>query len=368
MEGLAKRLKEMDADALMLVSDSIRDANMFYLTNFLAPDPFFYLGKGESEFIIVSKMEFSRAKKESRVKDVRSTAEYGLPDLLKKYKDAQKARSEMLKDVLNEEGVKRIVVPSNFPFFIARELRDFEMVPTRLVEESREVKNKAEIESIKKAQRACESAMDVAIELVRKAEIDKEFLRLTAEEVKVSIEHELIKQGCGADDIIVASGKQASDPHCSGSGRIEINTPIIIDIFPYLKKERYNADMTRTVLRGTPTKEIEEMYRAVCDAQNIAIGKIRAGVTGKEVHEAACDLFRERGYEFVHSTGHGVGLDIHEGPSLAENGNELKVGNVITVEPGLYDPNIGGVRLEDLVLVTAKGCKNLTRFPKQLVI
>ncbi len=368
MEVLAKRLKKMDADALMLVSDSIRDANMFYLTNFLAPDPFFYLGKEGSEFIIVSKMEFSRAKKESRIKDVRSTAEYGMPDLLKKYKDAQKARSELLKDVLNKEGVKRIAVPRNFPFFIAKELRDFEIVPTRLVEELRGVKNKAEIESIKKAQRACESAMDVAIEVIRKAKIDKDSLRLTSEEVKAIIEHKLINEGCGADDIIVASGKQASDPHCSGSGALETNTPIIIDIFPYLKKERYNADMTRTVLRGTPTKEIKEMYQAVLDAQNIAIGKIRAGVTGKEVHEAVYDLFQERGYESIHSTGHGVGLDIHEDPSLAENGNELKVGNVITVEPGLYDPNIGGVRLEDLVLVTAKGCKNLTRFPKQLVV
>ncbi len=368
MKGLEKRLKKMDVDALMLVSDSIRDANMFYLTNFLAPDPFFYLGKERSEFIIVSQMEFNRAKKESKIRDIRSAAEYGMPDLLRKYKDTQKARSEMLKDVLNKEDVKRIVVPRNFPFFVARELHDFEIVSTRLVEELREIKNKAEIESIKKAQRACESAMDVAIEVLRKAKIDKDFLRLTAEEVKVVIEHKLIKQGCGADDIIVASGKQASDPHCSGSGALKINTPIIIDIFPYLKKERYNADMTRTVLRGDPTKEIEEMYQVVFDAQNIAIGKIRAGVTGKDVHEAVCDLFQEQGYEPIHSTGHGIGLDIHEGPSLAENGNELKVGNVITVEPGLYDPNIGGVRLEDLVLVTAKGCKNLTRFPKQLVI
>ena len=368
MKELERRLKGMDVDALLLVSDSIHDANMFYLTNFLAPDPFVYLRKERSEFIIVSQMEFGRAKKESKIRDVRSAAEYGMPELLKKYREPQKARSELLKDALNKEGVKRIAVPGNFPFFIASELHDFEIVPVRLLEELRGVKNQAEIESIKMAQRACESAMHVAIDAIRKAKIDKDVLSLTAEEVKFIIEHTLIKQGCGADDIIVASGEQASDPHCSGSGALKINTPIIIDIFPYLKKERYHADMTRTVLRGAPTKEIEEMYRAVLGAQNIAISKIRAGVTGKEVHEAVCDLFQERGYEFIHSTGHGVGLEVHEAPSLAEDRTELKVGNVITVEPGLYDPEVGSVRLEDLVVVTANGCKNLTRFPKQLVI
>lgn len=368
MEGLERRLKRIGVDALIFVSDSIHDANMFYLTNFLVPDPFIYIRKENSEFIVVSQMEFSRAKRESKIRDVRSAAEYGMLDLLKKHRDVQKARSELLRDVLNKEGIKRIAVPVNFSFFIASELHDFEILPVRLLDDLREVKTKAEIKNIKMAQRACESAMQVAIDAIRKAEINKDFLDLTSEDVKVIIEHALINKGCRADDIIVASGKQASDPHCSGSGALKTNTSIVIDIFPYLKKERYHADMTRTVLRGTPTKETEEMYQTVLDAQNIAISKIRAGVTGKEIHGAVCDLFQERGYDFIHSTGHGVGLDVHEGPSLAENGNKLKAGNVITVEPGLYDPEIGGVRLEDLVLVTAKGCKNLTRFQKQLVI
>ncbi|MDI6902458.1 MAG: Xaa-Pro peptidase family protein [Methanocellales archaeon] len=368
MKGLEKRLRKENVDALLLVGDSIHDANMFYLTNFLAPDPFVYLKRDGAEFIIVSQMEFSRARKESKIRDVRSAAEYGMLELLKKYKDAQKACSELLKDVLNKEGVKRIAVPRDFPFFIASELHDFEIVPVRLLEELREVKNRAEIESIKRAQRACEHAMRVAIDAIQRAKIDKDVLSLTAEGVKSIIEHTLIEQGCGAEDIIVASGEQSSDPHCSGSGALKINAPIIIDIFPYLKKERYHADMTRTVLRGNPTNETEEMYQAVLDAQNIVLSKIRAGVTGKEVHGAVCDLFQERGYEFIHSTGHGVGLEVHEAPSLAEGGGELKVGNVITVEPGLYDPKLGGVRLEDLVLVTANGYRNLTRFPKQLVI
>ncbi len=368
MEWLERRLEKMGVDALMFLSDSIRDANMFYLTNFLVPDSFIYIKKKRSEFIIVSQMEFSRAKKESKIRDVRSTAEYGMLDLLKKYKDVQKARLELLKGALNKEDIKRIAVPLNFPFFIANELHDFEIFPVRLLEELREVKNEAEIQSIKRAQRACESAMQVAIDAIRKAKINKDFLDLTSEDVKVIIEHALINKGCRTDDIIVASGKQSSDPHCSGSESLKTNTSIVIDIFPYLKKERYHADMTRTVLRGSPTKEIEEMYQTVLDAQNIAISKIRAGVTGKEIHGTVVDLFQERGYDFIHSTGHGVGLDIHEGPYLAENGDKLKAGNVITVEPGLYDPKIGGVRLEDLVLVTAKGCKNLTQFQKRLVI
>jgi Xaa-Pro aminopeptidase len=194
------------------------------------------------------------------------------------------------------------------------------------------------------------------------------------------IEITLLSQGCEAPDIIIACGKGSSDPHWQGEGELLADEPIVIDMVPRSKKERYYSDMTRTVVRGTPSDELKDMYSAVLDSQVAAINKIKAGVSGSEIHNVVCDVLEERGYEtargkngevtegFIHSTGHGVGLDIHEGPNLSESGRELKAGCVVTVEPGLYYKNIGGVRIEDVVVVTQGGCKNLTMFEKNLVL
>jgi Xaa-Pro aminopeptidase len=144
-----------------------------------------------------------------------------------------------------------------------------------------------------------------------------------------------------------------------------------------LKLERYYADMTRTVVKGEPEKEIKERYEAVKHAQDAALAFVKDGITCKEVHNLVCDIFEERGYGtvrkrskkgFIHSTGHGVGLDLHENPKVGDNDYELRRGNVITIEPGLYDPEVGGVRLEDMVLVLKNGCENLTKFKKELII
>ncbi|MCZ7373055.1 MAG: M24 family metallopeptidase, partial [Candidatus Methanoperedens sp.] len=175
-------------------------------------------------------------------------------------------------------------------------------------------------------------------------------------------------------------GRGSSDPHWQGEGELLAEEPIVIDMVPRSKKERYYSDMTRTVMRGTPSDELKDMYSAVKDSQAAALRKIRAGMMGSYIHNIVCDVMEERGYEtgrgrsgvftegFIHSTGHGVGLDIHEGPNLSENGKELKAGTVVTVEPGLYYKNTGGVRLEDVVVVTQTGCKNLTMFEKNLVL
>ncbi|MDP2766866.1 MAG: M24 family metallopeptidase [Candidatus Methanoperedens sp.] len=203
---------------------------------------------------------------------------------------------------------------------------------------------------------------------------------LKTDDVRAIIERSLLSNGCEAADIILACGKGSADPHWHGEGELFANEPIVIDMVPRSKKERYYSDMTRTVMRGEPTEELKNMYSAVLESQVAAIKKIKAGVTGSEIHNVVCDVLEERGYEtargksgeftegFIHSTGHGVGLDIHEAPNLSENGKELKAGNVVTVEPGLYYRKTGGVRLEDVVVVTKSGCKNLTMFEKNLVL
>jgi len=372
--------------ALLMVSGSVYNADMYYATRFLSLDPFIYIRDTSGRaIIIVSPMEYERAKKESILSEIRSTADYDGGD-------ANERREELIiLKALREEGIDEVEVPKYFPLYIADSLRKAGIAVTPVEEleltKEREVKAEWEIEYIKKAQRACEDAMRVAIEEIRNARIDGECLVanggegeiLTSERVRASIEHALVDSGCSCDggEPIVACGKGASDPHFSGYGTIFAHEPIIIDIFPRLKSGRYFADMTRTVVRGEPSSVLKEMYEAVKFAQESAEESVREGVRCSDVHNLVCDIFEDMGYEttrtnanrgFIHSTGHGVGLDVHERPYIGDNDYVLREGNVITIEPGLYEPEVGGVRLEDMVLVRKSGCENLTRFEKRLVI
>ncbi|VVB88918.1 Xaa-Pro dipeptidase [uncultured archaeon] len=381
------KLELTDADAYLMVSESAYSADMYYATGFLAHDSFIYLNS-KSEKILISDMELGRAKKESRIKDVLPTSGFGIMEKLRTLKDVDAAYNSMIAEFLRSENVKRIAVPYNFPVYLADILRGdgFDIIPVKSpFRTMREVKNENEIRSIEKAQRAGEKALAEAIGAIKKATVGngvlwRDGVPLTSEDVRSIMDASLMSGGFEAPDIIVACGRGSVDPHWQGEGELHAGEPIVIDFVPRSKKERYYSDMTRTVVRGTPSDEIREMYSAVRDAQVAAISRIKAGITGSEIHGIVCDTLEARGYEtargktgiftegFIHSTGHGVGLDIHEGPNLSESGKELKEGCVVTVEPGLYYKKKGGVRLEDVVVVTAGGCKNLTMFEKNLVL
>ncbi len=370
-----------------MVSESEHNADMYYATGFLAYDSFIYLNS-KIEKLLVSDMELGRARKESRIKNVLPTSGYGIMEKIRKLKDADAAYCEMICDLLRGEGLERIAVPYNFPVQLADCMRKngFNVIPIKSpFREMREVKNEYEIKAIENAQRAGERALSEGVNAIKNARIKngvlwQENAPLKSEDVRAVIEISLLINGYEASDIIIACGRGSSDPHWKGEGELLADEPIVMDMVPRSKKERYYSDMTRTVLQGTPSEELRDMYEAVGDAQNAAIKGIKAGVMGSEIHDVVCDVLEERGYEtgrgktgeftegFIHSTGHGVGLDIHEGPSLGESGKELKAGCVITVEPGLYYKDIGGVRLEDVVVVTKGGCKNLTMFEKNLVL
>ena len=209
---------------------------------------------------------------------------------------------------------------------------------------------------------------------------------LTAERVRAIVEGALLERGCLAESTIIAPGKQAADPHMIGSGPIHAGEPVVMDIFPQHKETRYFADMTRTVSKGAPPAEISKLYEIVKHAQDAGIKALRPGITGREVHELVEDIIFAAGYDtlrtgqkhdvsdpvtkgFIHATGHGVGLEIHEAPRVGRGGTSpLEIGDVVTVEPGIYDPAIGGVRLEDMLVITADGSRNLTRAPRQLVV
>lgn len=369
-----------------MIGESYHNAKMYYATNFLAGDPFTYICEKGGEHLIVSQMELERAKKESIIKNVRSMDEFGYMNRLIESKDGEKAYSETLLTIIKQLGIKKLSVPSDFPVIYADLLREKGIkaeIKKGIFEKEREIKTSEEIKKIRLSQEINEKGMEKAINIIKASKkkgnkLIYEGKPLTSEYLQREIELEFIKNGCGSVDSIVACGPRSADPHFRGEGEIMPDQLIVIDIYPYHKKERYFADMTRTVVKGKPTSTMKKMYDRVLEAQTIALKNIKPGVTGKAINDMVCDCFENYGYGtirtgsktgFIHSTGHGVGLEIHEGPGLRESGIEpLVPGNVVTVEPGLYDPEVGGVRIEDMVVVTKKGCENLTKYPKFFVV
>ncbi|MCW7077271.1 MAG: Xaa-Pro peptidase family protein [Candidatus Syntrophoarchaeum sp.] len=359
-----------DNNWMLFFADSISNQNMYYLTHFLTQDPFIYLGDGnQNEILLTSELEINRAKKESRIADVRSFADYA-------DSNSHNIVSVMIR-LLREENITTVKVEKNFPIYLADKLRSnsIELVIADLLGERRAVKRSDEIRMIKMVQQATTSAMQAAIDLIKSSKMKKGFL--TSAMVKQKILHSLIDHGCESEEPIVACGKDSANPHSTGSGKLLMDQPIVIDIFPRGIRNRYYADMTRTVVVGEPSRDILEIYDAVLDAQEEAIGMVKAGVNAADIHAAVNDKFEAQGYGtlrtkaksgFIHSTGHGVGLSLHELPNIGDKDYILKAGNVITIEPGLYIPAVGGVRIEDLILVKRNGFENLTAFPKERIV
>ncbi len=373
-------LDQNDLDGFLFVGESYGDADMYYLSHFLAGDRFALLAAEETT-LLVSSMEAGRARKESTADRCLSTSEYHIMEKLKSGKKPDEAYMQVLAEFLQERGIKRLGVPYRFPAGIYRHLhQDFQI---KILESpaaaQREIKSQEELQAISRTQAACQRAMLRAIRLIASSRAQGEILRrgegpLTSEAVRRAIELSLLEDGCEAVDTIVAGGRQAADPHARGTGPLPAHAPIVIDIFPRSKSSRYFADMTRTVLKGEAAPQAAELYQAVEMAQEAGLKAVRDGASGLEVHLQVSQVFQDQGYPeregcgFTHSTGHGVGLEVHERPSLGEAGGALKCGQVVTEEPGLYYPDIGGVRLEDLVVVEKNGCHNLTHFQRRLVV
>jgi Xaa-Pro aminopeptidase len=242
----------------------------------------------------------------------------------------------------------------------------------------RAIKAPDEIEQIRSVQRATEEAMERGIALIRGSTPKGGILLrngqpLTAEAVRTEIHVHLLTRGCQGADTIVSCGPDTALPHNLGTGPLLEGEPIVIDIFPQDELSGYYADMTRTVAKGEPSPEIRDMYEAVRDAKALGASRVRAGVTGADLYHAVVEFFSDHGYEsstqgFIHSLGHGVGLEVHEEPSLGPRGGALAAGNVITIEPGLYYPGIGGVRLEDMGAVAETGFDRFTQYEEELII
>jgi Xaa-Pro aminopeptidase len=371
----------MDAHtALLIVAASERDANLYYATRFLAPDTFIFMQTATHKILLMSDLEIDRAKAQATVDVVLSYSAYE-----KKLKDqgiTEPKAADIIKAVLQEFGVTDLVVPTNFGVDLADALRERGLRLSTRKEPfypERAIKSPDEVQQVAQTMRATEEALGQAIEVIRAADIHKgqlyyEGQPLTSEYIKKLINVKLMENDCVAQHTIVACGDDACDPHNEGSGPFRAHEAIVMDVFPKSSKTGYYADITRTVVKGTPSDALRRIYDVVLQGQELGLQMVKAGASGKAIHSAINDLFERAGYRtgvvnermqgFFHGTGHGVGLEIHEPPRISRVDDTLQPGHVVTVEPGLYYPGIGGVRIEDTVLVTSDGCENLTTFPK----
>jgi Xaa-Pro aminopeptidase len=367
-------------DAIVIISSEI-DSNLYYATRFAAPDPFIFVQTEAEKIMVMSDLELDRARSQARVDTILSYSAYE-GRARQKGIDAPSA-SDILDLVLRERSIRSLLVPGNFGIEYADYLRAkgytiaFKREPFF---EARMVKSEEEIEAIGATQRATEQAVGAAISAIGAAKVEDDGLlyldgeRLTAEMLKKIMHATLMERECAAQHTIVAPGLQGVDPHHHGNGPLRANESIVIDVFPKSERTRYFADMSRTVVKGKASLKLRAMYRAVLNAQERGMELIRDGADGKAVHTEVNSVLEKDGFTtgviggrmqgFFHGTGHGVGLDIHEPPRINKSGGILRTGHVVTVEPGLYYLDAGAVRVEDLVVVTTAGCRNLTNFPK----
>jgi Xaa-Pro aminopeptidase len=294
--------------------------------------------------------------------------------------------SDILFELLKQRGIHSLRVPGSFPIEHADGLRErgitLQVKPEPFFEE-RMVKSPAEVQAIADALRQTEAAMDAAIAAIGEAAVHDGLLWwrgeiLTAEAIKRLIARHLLDNGLIAQHTIVACGEDGCDPHNEGSGPLRAGCPIIIDIFPRDSATRYFGDMTRTVVKGRASEALRRMYAAVLAGQDCALRLIRDGADGEAIHREVQQTLEGFGFQtgevngrmqgFFHGTGHGLGLEIHELPRISRAQTTLRAGNVVTVEPGLYYPGVGGVRIEDVVVVIPTGCQNLSKYPKMLEV
>jgi Xaa-Pro aminopeptidase len=379
-------LDEQGVDAYLVHADE-SDADQRYLSGFTAPDPFTTLYDGEVH-LLVSPLEYGRAERAARAATVERSEDYDAQANAEEYGPVE-GEHRTLAAFCRAYGAESVATPGTFPVGLADGLREQGVAVTPdhdgVVGRIRAVKHEEELEHMRAAQRANERAMATAESLLADADVDgdgrlvHDGAPLTSERVKEEIEVSLLRDGYALDTTIVACGADAADPHDRGSGPLRADESIIVDIFPRSKETGYYADMTRTFVKGEPSETVREWYDLTQRAKAAALDVLEAGVSGSVVHDAVCDVYEDAGYPtlrsdpdtetgFIHSTGHGVGLDIHEYPRLSTAENELEAGMVVTVEPGLYDPAVGGVRIEDIVVVREDGYENYTSYEESLVV
>jgi Xaa-Pro aminopeptidase len=373
------------ADAVLIYADSFRSADMRHAVPLGVPDPFLYAEQNGSRHVFSSSMEAARLR-ELGLFDVHVYEELGMDELIASGVDRRELSAQLAVRAVAGLGLEGATVPENFPVWLADRLRAAGVeldVDQDLFDDRRRAKTEAQLAGMRRAQRAAEAAMDVCRELLRRAEIRGDELlldgeQLTVERVKADMSVTFAAHDTTADEYIVAPGAQGAVGHDMGSGPIRPSTPLVVDIFPRDNATAVYTDMTRTFVVGDVPGDVREWHRLCKEALDRAVAEIRAGVDARSVFDGTCDIFEAAGEPtqrtkkpgeslsdgFFHGLGHGVGLEVHEAPGMGQLAqNKLAAGDVVTVEPGLYRAGYGGVRLEDIVLVTESGAEVLTNYP-----
>ncbi len=377
--------------ARLIIAASEESADMLYGSRFFAPDAFLLLVQQGHSTILLSDLEVDRGRQHAAVDEVLSLSDYAREN--KSDLGAHPTLPKIWAHFLKSRRVRRALVPANFPFGLGLELgaAGVQLKPPRQggFWPQRLHKTATELAQLRRALEITQTGMARGLDVLRaaKAAGGKKAPRgteltwggstLTSERLRAEIDSAILYQGGAAANTIVAGGEQACDPHERGSGPLRAGELIIIDIFPRHSATGYYGDLTRTVVKGQATDAQRQLWLTVQEGQRTTIAATKAGADGKKLHENIHRLFLARGFPtelragrhvgFFHGTGHGLGLDLHEEPRF-QHTRSFEPGMVFTIEPGLYYPGLGGVRIEDVVAVTKRGCELLSNFEQRLEV
>ena len=371
--------------AVLICADSFRSGDMRHSVPVAVPDRFLYVEQNGTRTAVVTAFEIPRIVAADAAIETIAPEALGLDELLAAGTPAAAAALEIYVRACERLGVSSAVVPADFPVELADRLRARGVaveVDRELFESRRRSKDAREVAGLRRAQRACEAALDVGRAMLRAGDpggpvlvLDGE--PLTCERIKVEIERVFSQHGVAGEEFIVSHGSQTAVAHELGSGAIEPGEPVVFDLFPRDRETGIYSDMTRTYVVGEAPEEIRRYHELCLEALSLSAAAVKPGVNGRDLMRLVCDFFAGHGFPtpltkrpgevldsgFFHGLGHGVGLDVHEKPALSRSGDDLVSGDVITLEPGLYRAGFGGVRLEDVLLVTDDGAETVARYP-----
>ncbi len=373
---------------VLMFADTFRSPELRHEVPLGIPDPFLYAERDGVKHIQISSMEVPRLAALGLF-ELHPSEEYGVDELIASGLTYAEVRAQLAVRAVEDLGVTSAVVPETFPLWLADLLRGqgIELsVDADFFDGRRRVKTEAELAGMRRAQHAAEAGMDTVRDLLRRSSpgssgLELDGAPLTVERVKGEMSQTFAAHGATADEFIVAPGPQGAVGHDMGSGPIRPGEPIVVDIWPRDNESFIFCDMTRTFVVGDVPDEVREWHRLCKEALDRAISEIKDGADGRRIFDGTCEIFEAAGEPtqrtkepgkpladgFFHGLGHGVGLEVHEQPGMGLASKlPLEAGDVVTVEPGCYRQGFGGVRLEDLVLVTATGAENLTRYPYEL--
>ncbi|MCF6409097.1 M24 family metallopeptidase [Pseudalkalibacillus salsuginis] len=348
LKSVRNRFEEVGIDGMVITSRS----NRRYMTNFT----------GSAGIVIISERE-AKLLTDSRYEEQAGEQAVNYEVVL------YKRSVEELAEHVEKMGIKKLGIEKDYmtygEYLQYRDKINVELVPlSGVIERLREIKSEEEINTIREAAKITDKAFTHIVELIRPG--------LAEKQVANELEYIMRKEGAtsSGSDTIVASGYRSALPHGVASEKtIEKGEMVTLDFGAYYNG--YRSDMTRTVAVGDPGEKLREVYQIVLEALNRGLSGIKPGLSTKEVDALPRDFIKAKGYGeyFGHGAGHGIGLDIHENPFFSTTGNNVvQAGMVVTVEPGIYLPGIGGVRIEDDILITDNGIEVLTHSPKELLV